>query len=474
MSDASRTRVLLTGASGSMGNEAFLELLRRQDRYQIRLILRPSATNKKQFRRYEGKRGLEIVWGDLTNPRDVLKAVTGVDYVLHAAALISPAADRDPEATWAANYGSARNLIDAIRQQPRGGDDIRFVFIGSVAQYGDRLPPHEMINVGDPLKPSVHDYYALSKCAAESAVIESDLKHWVSMRQTFIAIPNTLSLLDGILFHQPIEQRIELITSRDAGYGLVQCIETNDDFWGRVYNMSGGPACRTSFIDYLDRVFRMLGIGDYRKVFDRNWFALRNFHCGYYEDSPVLNDHLGHFRDSLEDQLQQLDNSFPKWMKLGASACPPQLIRLYMKRIAEPLHWVNEGKDSHVNAFFGSHEAWKKIPQWDAGPHVPRIDDLIPSGNRSGSLPIEAGTDVHAFARSRGGRCLSVQFIDRASPLRWDCGHGHEFEASPRLLIEGGYWCPTCSPTLQDATGWNYHERVRKDPLLGRFHVLPD
>ena len=34
--------------------------------------------------------------------------------------------------------------------------------------------------------------------------------------------------------------------------------------------------------------FAIFGIRDYRKLFERNWFALKNFHCGYYEDSPEL------------------------------------------------------------------------------------------------------------------------------------------------------------------------------------------
>ncbi|MBW1885988.1 MAG: NAD(P)-dependent oxidoreductase, partial [Deltaproteobacteria bacterium] len=60
---AKRT-ILLTGASGSMGSEAFHELLRRTDRLSTRLLLRPSKVNKKQFARYDGRDGVEIVWGD--------------------------------------------------------------------------------------------------------------------------------------------------------------------------------------------------------------------------------------------------------------------------------------------------------------------------------------------------------------------------------------------------------------------------
>ena len=178
------TTVLLTGASGSMGWEAFLELRRRSDRISTRLLLRPSPANKKRFAKFEGEDRLEIIWGDLTSPADVQRAVRGVDFVLHPAAMISPLADQYPEMARRINVGGTVNLLDAIRAEPDGIDRIRFVYIASVAQYGDRLPPIEWINVGDPLRPSVHDYYALTKMEAETAVIESGLRYWVSMRQT--------------------------------------------------------------------------------------------------------------------------------------------------------------------------------------------------------------------------------------------------------------------------------------------------
>ena len=113
---AKRT-ILLTGASGSMGNEAFLELLRRTDRLKPRLILRPSKINRKKFARYDGRDGVEIVWGDLTNPEDVKRAVAGVDVVLHPAAMISPAADRNPALAREINVGGTQNIIDAIKAE---------------------------------------------------------------------------------------------------------------------------------------------------------------------------------------------------------------------------------------------------------------------------------------------------------------------------------------------------------------------
>jgi nucleoside-diphosphate-sugar epimerase len=349
-----------------MGHEAFLELRRRAPQYAVKVLVRPSKVNKKMFAPYEGETNwLEIVWGDLTHAEDVKRAVSGVDYVLHPAAMISPAADHNPEMARKINVGGCKNLLDAIKSEPDGAERIRFVNIGSVAQYGDRLPPIENIKVGDPLKPSVYDYYALTKCDAETMVVESGLQYWASMRQTFICIPNLMSLLDPIMFHQPLEQRIEFITSRDAGYGLVQALEAKDSYWQRIYNMSGGPSCRIRYADFMNTLFGMMGMGNVEEIFERNWFALRNFHCGYYEDSCELDAELGHFRDTKEDFFAQVDRAAAAWMKVGARVAPKFVLKRLARRYAEPLHWIENNDEGHINAFFGSRKAWEEIPGWD-------------------------------------------------------------------------------------------------------------
>lgn len=366
-----KPRVLLTGASGSMGHEAFLELRRRRERYHVKVLLRPSKANKKMFSRYLGNANqdwLEVVWGDLNESSDVERAVDGVDFVLHPAAIIPPAADHHPEAARSVNVGGTRKLLDAIARQPSGNERIAFVNVGTVAQYGHRLPPIETIRVGDPMRPNSFDYYAVTKCAAERLVAESDLARWVSIRQTFIVFPNLLTLLDPILFHQPLEQRIEFITSRDAGYGLVQCLETRDDFWGHFYNMSGGPECRVIYKDFIDRLFRIFGLGDYRKIFDRNWFALYGAHCGYFEDSPLLDNHLGHFRSSYQDYCESVEREAAAWMRWGARLAPVPLLRVLARRMAEPLHWIEQGDEARIRAFFGSRENWSRISGWQETP----------------------------------------------------------------------------------------------------------
>ncbi|MGB2798385.1 MAG: NAD(P)-dependent oxidoreductase [Dehalococcoidia bacterium] len=457
-----KKKVLLTGASGSMGGEAFKELLIRRDKYDIVILLRPTRQEKRDFAKYENQKGLKVVWGDLQNPDDVLEAVNGVAHVLHPAAFIAPAADYNPPLANRINFGGTENIIAAIKKQPNNGDNVRFVYICSVAAYGDRLPPIHIVKVGDPLKPSVGDFYATTKVAAERAVIESGLKYWVSIRQTYIAIPNALSLLDPILFHQPVNTHIELITKEDAGYGLVQTLEAPDEFYGRVYNMGGGPSCRVVYKDYLERMMRIFGLGDYRKIMPLNWFALRNFHCCWYEDSWVLNQYLGHWRHSLEDHYRQVEDATRWYLKLGATMAPTAIVKAFMKSRADPLKWIENNEEEKIKAFFGSREAWENIPGWH--------DYICAETGEEAGLRKEAGSEdytinnMRELAESRGGQCLSTEFSGIESKLKWKCGFGHEWEATP-VCVKAGHWCPECAPPP-----WDYDTIAKADPLFARFY----
>jgi hypothetical protein len=53
--------------------------------------------------------------------------------------------------------------------------------------------------------------------------------------------------------------------------------------------------------------------------------------------------------------------------------------------------------------------------------------------------------EVKKIANSKGGRCLSKEFIDSVTKLRWQCKEGHVWEASPSAIRAIGSWCPVCS-----------------------------
>jgi hypothetical protein len=101
-----------------MGGEALKELLRRKDKYDIVVIMRPSRKNKEMFAKWEAEPGVRIVWGDLWEFKDVQEAMKSVDHVLHPAAFISPEADMNPVQPLAGRlwcrYGIAQHLGQSL------------------------------------------------------------------------------------------------------------------------------------------------------------------------------------------------------------------------------------------------------------------------------------------------------------------------------------------------------------------------
>ena len=52
--------------------------------------------------------------------------------------------------------------------------------------------------------------------------------------------------------------------------------------------------------------------------------------------------------------------------------------------------------------------------------------------------------DMHSVAISRGGKCLSEEYINNITPLLWECKEGHQWKARPSNVLFGT-WCPICA-----------------------------
>ena len=136
-----KTIVFLTGATGTMGFAGMNEILRYPDRYELRILARPSKKNKELLAPFIAQHAsLSVIWGDLTKYEDVLKGVSGADIVLHVGGMVSPQADYRPKATLRTNITAAENVKKAVLAQPEEKQP-KVVYIGSVAQMGDRREP---------------------------------------------------------------------------------------------------------------------------------------------------------------------------------------------------------------------------------------------------------------------------------------------------------------------------------------------
>ncbi len=146
---------LVTGGAGFIGSHLAEELLRRGERVRIVDSL---VTGKRENLAHLGK--AEFVQGDLADVDVARRAVEGVDYVLHQAAIPSvPRSVEDPITSNRANIDASLNVLVAARD----AGVRRVVYAGSSSAYGNSatLPKVETMPTA-PLSP-----YALQKLVAE-------------------------------------------------------------------------------------------------------------------------------------------------------------------------------------------------------------------------------------------------------------------------------------------------------------------
>lgn len=147
---------LVTGGAGFIGSHIVETLVKRGAHVRV---LDNFSTSKRENLQPLNKK-IELIEGDIRDRDIVSKAVTGVDYVLHQAALGSvPRSIENPAETNEVNVSGTLNLL--LLAQSAGVK--RFVLASSSSVYGDTptLPKHENMPLL-PLSP-----YATSKLAAE-------------------------------------------------------------------------------------------------------------------------------------------------------------------------------------------------------------------------------------------------------------------------------------------------------------------
>ena len=362
--------VFLTGATGNMGWAGFKELYKRKDRFDIRILARDSKKNHKMLDRYVADSAVTVIWGDLTCYEDVLAGVAGSDYVLHVGGMVSPAADYFPEKTLKVNVTAAENVVKAVKAQPNV-DDMRVVYIGSVAQYGDRNPPYHWGDVNAPQTPAKYDMYALSKMRAEEIFENAGLKRWVSLRQSGILYPGILKVVNPTAFHVPVGGVLEWATVEDSGRLLAQICEdwVSEEFWNQKYNISSGEQYRMTNYEFETRLLNGLGLPGPEKVFQPQWFALKNFHGMWYTDGDKLEDFL-HFRANtpVDEYFATMKSKLP-WFYSLAFLAPAWAVKFFMKPYAFEkgmgTQWWVENDPEKFEAYYGSREAYDAIKSWD-------------------------------------------------------------------------------------------------------------
>ena len=158
MTKDSHIKILITGGAGFIGSNLCEYFLAKN--YQVVCLDNFATGHRKNLNAISGNENFTLIEGDIRNLSDCQRAVSGVDYVMHQAALGSvPRSINDPITTNDVNVSGFLNMLSASRDAKVK----RFIYAASSSTYGDSesLPKIEE-NIGKPLSP-----YAITKYVNE-------------------------------------------------------------------------------------------------------------------------------------------------------------------------------------------------------------------------------------------------------------------------------------------------------------------
>lgn len=154
--------ILVTGATGHIGNVLVRQLAKIYPQEAIRLFLQP----REKLNMFDGL-SLELYFGDIRNEQDVQRAVSGARLVFHLAGLIDTA-PRRPSLLNDVNIGGTQHIVDACLMFHVE----RLIYVSSVHALPDLPDNQEIAEIKTFPVASLLGPYAQSKSQATAVVYD--------------------------------------------------------------------------------------------------------------------------------------------------------------------------------------------------------------------------------------------------------------------------------------------------------------
>ncbi len=242
-------KVLVTGAAGFVGNHLVEMLVERGD--EVRALVRPGE----DIDCLRTLPGVELIYGDLTNPPSLKRAVQGMQRIYHIAAKTGP---WGPEKVYQAT--NVQGLADLIFAAMEAGVR-RIVHTSSITVYGHRL--RDIVTEDHPYY-AENNPYSRSKIAGEKLIFRLVKEHSapvVIVRPAWVYGPR-----DGASFSRFVNfvasgkgrllgtgnNIVPVVYVRDVAQGLIKAGDASDEAVGRAYNIADDR--RVTQAEYLNTI----------------------------------------------------------------------------------------------------------------------------------------------------------------------------------------------------------------------------
>lgn len=319
--------VLITGAFGNIGSRTVRHLLSNGHRVVAADLKNP----KTEAVAASFGQAINVLWGNICDADFWPRALEGIDAVVHMAAIIPPASDRNPKLATAVNQTAT---LELIKHMEASATAKRLIFASSMTVAGHeqhlRTPP---LKVEDEVKPA--DLYGKNKAECEIHIRASALR-W-SILRIAACPPSEVSFSGGdtgsidIIFESSPNGRIEVVHNDDAALAFANAVSC-DAAIGKILFIGGGERCRTLALDFYNRVFNAMGIGPLRPEAFRPGLP---YFFGDWLDTAESQKLLAFQRHDIDDICAEMRASagFKRWL---------------LKPIAPLINFMLERRSPHI------------------------------------------------------------------------------------------------------------------------------
>ena len=99
---------------------------------------------------------------------------------------------------------------------------------------------------------------------------------------------------------------------------------------------------------------------------------------------------------------------------------------------------------------------------WEARFNSIKSGGWCPECVRKKKLTIE---ECQEYAISKGGKCLSETYVNGGTHMSWQCRENHTWNATFRAIKSGGSWCPNCSSGRSENLCREIFEKLLMEPF---------
>lgn len=293
-------RVLVTGGAGRLGVvvcQTFLD-----HGYKVRIFDLDTPQNRRNLKKLHPRENVEVCWGDITQPHLIVRALNGIEAIVHMAAVLPPLTDKRPELAYKVNVGGTRNLVMLIKELSYS---VPFVFTSSVAVFGCHPQPHQPLSP-ETTPPQPVDVYGKTKLEAENLIRESGIDFIILRLTATMYLDFTIGDIRR-MFTAPPETPVEFCHPRDAATAIVNAVRNFDKVKGNVFVISGGPQQRMTYGEMVAAILGLMGL----PLPPREKFSTKPFYLHWY-DTARAQALLAFQRHSFSDYLKDLASAISR------------------------------------------------------------------------------------------------------------------------------------------------------------------